>query len=345
MGATVLTVNAQPSRARGARARTGSIVTTLTLRDARDVERLVPGVELVAGEYRATIPMKVGALARQATVSGIEPAYAMLRDAPMRAGRFFTSDDDDAGARVAVLGARIARDMFGTREPVGDQVRLRGIPFTIIGVLPDRGTGLDAFDEDEVVFIPLKTARRRMFQVEYLQRFFVRARSDANLAEVTAAIATLLQTRHRALGTEPADYRVQDQRRLVILRETAIRRLGLFQIVAGVSLLTAGAGGIFALQLLSVRERRAEIGTRRALGATRAAIFWQFVTEAAVIAFIGGALGMAAGMLGATIQGQAPSVSLASTALFACVAACLVAAAEPARRAARLQPAVALRLS
>lgn len=343
MGATVLTVSAQDSRSRGGRQRTGGVVTTLRLQDARDIERLVPGVTLVAGEYRGVAPVKVADLARQATIAGIEPSYARLRQSPMRAGRFFDESDDAQAQRVAVLGARLARDLYGDRDVVGEQIRVRGIPFVVIGLLAERGTGLDAFDEDEVVFVPLKTARRRLFQVDYVQRLFIRADASADVGTVGATVAALLRGTHPTTATDAPDFRVQDQRRLVSLRETTIARLGAFQwIVAGV-LLTAGAAGVFALQFLSVRERRSEVGTRRAVGATRGVIFAQFVAEAAVITVIGGMLGVIIGMFGAGVAGVRVSVPVAIAAFSASCIAGIAAAFEPARRAAHLPPAVAFR--
>lgn len=343
MGATVLTVNAQASRNRGDRARTGAEVSTLTLHDARAIEQSVPGVRAVAAEYRATVPVIVGDLARQATVSSIEPAYATLREAPMRAGRFFTQREDAAAERDAVLGAQMARDLFGVRDPVGELIRVRGIPFVVIGVLPARGTGLDAFDEDEVIFIPLTTARRRLFQVDHVQRLFVRVDAESDLTIVGDAVRTLLGVRHRAGTDGPADFRVQDQRRLVTLRESAVLRLGSFQVAVTGILLTAGAGGVFALQYLSVRERRPEIGTRRALGASRGAIFGQFMIEATMITMSGACLGAVAGTVGTMMAGTHASLSLVASACVACAVAGTLAAIDPARRAAMLPPAVACR--
>jgi putative ABC transport system permease protein len=342
MGATVLTVSAEASTNRGGRARTGSVVTTLSLRDARTVEHTVPSVALVAGEVRSTIVVKVGALARQSTVAGVEPSYADLRASRIAAGRFFTAAEDAEGQRVAVLGASIARALFARVNPVGEQMRLRGIPFAVIGVLPARGAGLDAFDEDEVVFIPLTTARRRLFQVDYLDRLYVRVRPEADLDAAAAAIVAALDARHRpALGRR--DFRVQDQRRLVTMRETTIRRLGQFRVTMSTALLGLLAGGIFALQLMSVRERRGEIGTRRAIGATRAMILSQFLIEAGIVALAGGSVGVALGVASARVTGAPLSRSFVAEAFAVSLAASLLAALGPARIAAHQAPAIALR--
>ncbi len=343
IGANVLTVSAEPSRNRGGRVRTGDGVRTLTLEDVRAIAREVTGLAGTAAEYRTELPVKAGNLVREPRVAGIEPAYASLRAGAMRSGRFFDNADDAQGQRVAVLGGRIARDLFPGRDPVGEPIRLGGIPFTVLGVMAERGSGLDAFNEDEVIFIPLKTARRRLFQVDYVQRVYVRVGEASNLPEASRAILALLEERHHRVMDEARDFRVQDQTRLVDIRETTLRRLRAFQVEVSVALLTASALGIFALQLLSVRERRAEIGTRRALGATRPMIFRQFLVEALSVCLSGALTGIALAAAGTVLAQAAWSMSTAAAAFLACCAAGVAAAVAPARAAAALHPAVALR--
>ena len=348
MGATVLIVSAELSRNRGARARTGAEVRTLTMLDERELARSVSDPADMSAEFRTNAVMKVGSLARVAAVAGVEPAYARIRGAPVAAGRFFTDEEDREGARVAVIGAQMARDLFlrdssRTTGAVGTAFRIGGVMFSVIGVLPPRGTGLDAFDEDNVVFIPLKTARRRLFRVDYVQRIFVRVCCDSMLTPAAAAIVDRLRKRHHAAMSEPLDFRVQDQRRLVNLRLAAARNLGIFErVVVGV-LVGASALGMLALQMLSVRERWMEIGTRRALGATRAAIFWQFVCESAFVTTAGGATGIVSGHGVARLLGTAASAQIALAGAGTCIVAALLAGATPAWRAASLRPVVALR--
>ena len=342
IGADVLTVAAQPSRNRGGRMRSGGVVTTLTTADGRDIAIQIPGVTAIAAEYRGETLVKVGVLARQARVSGVEPLYGEIRGGPVRAGRFFDRFDDAQSLRVAVIGARIARDIFPGRDPVGERFRIQGVPFTVVGVLDERGSGLDPFNEDEVIFVPLRVAQRRIFQVDYVQRFFARVAED-RLEESGAAIAALLRSRHRTTGPNPPEFKVQDQRRLVEVRDETATRLRAFQGEVSTALLAACALGVFALQLLSVRERRVEIGTRRSLGATRGDIFAQFLVEAAIVCLGGGLTGVSLGWVGVTIVGVPLSPGFTVAAFFAAVATGIAAGAAPARSAAVLHPAVALR--
>jgi putative ABC transport system permease protein len=315
----------------------------LTLADARDIAREIVGVSSIAAEYRAEVPVKAGAWARQPRVAGVEASYAQLRETPLASGRFFDDADDGQGQRVAVLGGRIAKDLFGARTPVGELIRISGIHFTVIGTLSERGIGLDAFNEDEVVFVPLRTARRRLFQVDYVQRLFVRVDDSADLEDAAAAIVARLRERHHGPNGEPLDFRVQDQRQLVTIRETTVQRLSAFQVEVVVVLLGAAALGIFALQFLSVHERRAEIGTRRALGASRPMIFGQFLIEAAMVCLSGATAGVVLARIG-TVAAQAVfSPALALIGSVACCSAGVLAAVAPARMAAGVHPAVALR--
>ena len=344
MGADVLVVDAVASRNIAGRARTGGVVTTLREDDAREIARRIPGLVTVSAEYRGTLPVKAGDLARQVTISGDQAAYAELRDAPVDRGRFFNSVDESSAQRVAVLGARLARDLFGTPDVVGTPIRIGGVPFTVIGVLPERGTGVDAFDEDAAAFIPLRTARRRLFNVDYVQRIFVRVASGTPLDEARTSIELLLAQRHPRRAGDSVDFRVQDQRRLVTMREGAASRLRAFQVAVAVALLVAGGSGVFALQLLATRERRSEIGTRRALGATQWEVFAQFVAEATTIAIAGTVVGVVVGYGGARLVAVSLPGALAVLAAGASLMTCFLAAAIPAIRAARLPAAVALRL-
>jgi putative ABC transport system permease protein len=350
MGANVVIVSAQQSRALGGRGRTGTEVTTLDIRDAGSIAASVPGIASTSVEYRGTAPVKFGALARQASVSGVESTYGSLRSAPMLRGHFFDESDAMSAQRVAVLGAQLAQDLAGSDDPVGEILWVRGIPFRIVGVLPPRGTGVDAFDEDGVVFVPIRTAQRRLFQVSYVQRIFLRIDENiTTLGQAAAAIASALAARHHLpndlIGTQQADFRVETQGRLLDIRSASARRLRAFEIGAAVLLVGAGSGGTLALQNLTVRERLSEVGTRRALGASRGEIFLQFLTEAVVASVLGGTIGSAGGLAVVSLAGWRFPAATGITAFVACVSCCVCAACVPTWRSARLQPAATLRES
>ena len=328
MGADVVMVSAVAAGNRGGRARTGDIVRTLARSDAEAIAKQVPGVLAVAAEYGESEAVTAGNLARRVTISGVDATYGTLRDAPIESGRFFTREEANAAERVAVIGFRVARDLYGERDPVGDVLRIRRIPFTVVGMLAERGTGLDAFNEDEVIFIPLPTATRRLYPVTYVARLYARVRD----LSVTRAISGVFRRRHH-----DADVRIETQERLVSLRSMAARRLRWFAIAAAVALLSAAAGGIAAWTALNVRARRAEIGVRRAVGATRTNIVVQFLAEATIICVPGALLGAGAGLAAEPPRGIAAAASVA------CVLVGIGAACVPAARAARMPPGAAVR--
>jgi ABC-type antimicrobial peptide transport system permease subunit len=350
MGANVVIVSAEASQNRGGRARTAGDVSTLTLRDAREIAAAVPGVLSYASEYRGTVPVKIGSLARQASVAGVDASYATLRQAPMARGRFFSRAEAVSALRVVVLGAQLAEDLDGATDPVGDNLWIRGIPFIIIGVLPRRGTGLDAFDEDDVAFIPLRTAQRRLFQVDHVQRVFIRFdESRIDLSEAAITVAALLREGHHRIRGSPVlnadDFRVDTQLRLVEMRRTSASRLRAFEVGTGLLLLAVGAGGTFALQQLTVRERLTEMGVRRALGATRKNVFFQFLGESGAASVAGGAAGVCVARVAAYLAHVEFSRELALAVYGACIVSCVSAACVPVWRVVRKHPADALRAS
>jgi putative ABC transport system permease protein len=269
-------------------------------------------------------------LARRVNVNGVDATYGTLRDAPLEGGRFFTVEEANAAERVAVIGFRVARDLYGDRDPVGDVLRIRRIPFTVVGMLAERGTGLDAFNEDEIVFVPLTTANRRLYSVTYVARLYARVRD----LSVTVAIGDLFRRRHHF-----GDVRIETQERLVSLQSKAAKRLRWFAITAASALLAAAAGGIAAWTALGVRARRAEIGVRRAVGATKPRIVAQFLAEAALVCVPGAVLGAGVGL----VAGPPGGAAMVAAAGAACVLAGLAAASFPAVRAARMPPGAAVR--
>jgi len=283
-----------------------------------------------------------------AGVLGTAPALARLRNLRLGSGRFFDEDDDEAARRVAVLGARVARTLFPDEDPVGRDVRLRGLPFEVIGVLEPKGLQADGSDQDGSVFIPIRTALRRVFNTTWLSAVFVSVAERARMPEAQAALRELLRERHRLHPSAPDDFQIQDQVRLLAMQQQAVEALTLLTAgLAGVSMLVGGAG-IFALMFLSVKERTAEIGLRMAVGARSRDVLVQFLGEATVLAVGGWLLGSVAAVLGGiavalgTEWRMAFPAGAALASFLMAVVTGLGFGALPARKAARLPPIRAL---
>jgi putative ABC transport system permease protein len=349
VGASRGLIVVRPAQVRRVAGRTTvkGLVTSLRAEDAEAIAAL-PLVESVAAGVDGSARLKAGSGSLPAGVLGTSPSYAGMRGLQVARGRFLEACDDEAAARVAVLGARLARTLFRGSDPVGKEVRLRGLPFQVVGVLAQDGMKADGADQDGTVFVPSRTAQRRLFNVSWLSAVFVGV-DEGDAAATERALRLLLRRRHRLGPDGSDDFVVQDQARLVSMQRKAIGSLTLVSSgLAGVALLVGGTG-ILALMLLSVKERTAEIGLRMALGARPRDVLLQFLGEASALALGGWALGAAL----ATVTGGAvafgtswtlrPPMAAAALSLSLALAIGLVFGALPARRAARMPPIDALR--
>jgi putative ABC transport system permease protein len=292
--------------------------------------------------------VKAGGGSAQAGVLGTAPALARLRNLRVRDGRFLDEEDDAAAARVVVLGARIAGTLFPDGDAVGREVRIRGLPFEVIGVLEAKGVQADGSDQDGNAFVPIRTALRRVFNVPWLTAVYVSVADRRRMGDAEAAVRALLRARHRLQDGAPDDFGAQDQVRLLAVQQAAIGSLTLLTAgLAAVAMLVGGAG-ILALMFLSVKERTAEIGLRMAVGARPLDVLVQFLGEAALLAVCGWLAGATvAAVLGVALAAGtsfpvAVPVRAALASLLMALSTGIGFGALPARRAARLPPVQAL---
>lgn len=346
LGPNLLIVRPAPVKRLVARKAVRGLMTSLETADSEAIAELA----LVRSTVPATegsLRVKAGNSAMVTTVLGTTPAFPGVRSFRVRDGRFFDADDDRSARRVAVLGARVEATLFAEENPIGRWLRIRGVPFEVIGVLEAKGVLADGTDEDNQVIIPLRTALRRVFNTTWLSTVFVSVRDPGQMQAAEAEIGALLRERHRLDG-KPDDFAIQNKASLLAAqKETAESLTLLTSGLAAIALLVGGAG-ILALMLLSVKERTGEIGLRRAVGARPRDILLQFLTEATVLALGGWVVGVAAGALGAGAVAFTTEwkVGLPLEALLASLAMASVTGlgfgAFPARKAARMEPIQAL---
>jgi len=320
-------------------------VTTLRMEDYGAIARL-PKVAAAAPGIEGPVRVKSDASSMMTMIRGTGPAYPAVRRFQIRSGRFFDADDDRLARRVVVLGARVADALFDG-DPVGRQIRIRGVPFDIIGVLGAKGAVADG-DQDNQVLVPVRTALRRVFNVTWLNAVYVSASEPEIVSDTEGEIDALLRQRHRVGRDGQADFEIQNAARFFALqKKTAdtLTRLGTG--LAGVALVVGGAG-IMGLMLLSVKERTSEIGLRMAVGATPRDILIQFLMEASLLALGGWTVGIALGVVGATTITMITAWQVASPAqavlgsLGMVVIGGLVFGVVPARKAALIPPVRAL---
>jgi len=348
LGTNVVVVSAKQSQAVAGRERTGAIVTTLVEADYIALRRDWLGPVRSSARASAPLRLKAGFLSKVAPVVGVEPDYFLIKSWELASGSSFDTDDIRRSARVALLGHTAAQDMFGDVQPVGERLFINRVPFEVIGVLAERGAGLDDTNEDGQVFVPLTAAMRRLLNIDYYNSILFEIPNVEDMAQAERGIADLLRTRHRISRFRPDDFQVQSQRELIETQLASSERLSFLVRWIGFSALVVAGLGILAIAWIAVRDRTKEIGTRRALGATAPDIFFQFVFEATILATIGVVLGLGIGWWASRITAEQAGLVFifdSFNAMLAVIMAFvlnLIFASWPASRAARLDPIRAL---
>jgi putative ABC transport system permease protein len=349
LGTTLLTVS--PGQQRGMGVVIADQNAKLTMEDAKALEDRAANITAVQPEMNRNLQITYTNRNASASVVGTSANYLEVRKYKLLAGRMFTAMEDDARQRLAVVGPAVATNM-GLEAPdalLGENIRIRGIQFTVIGVLESKGQASPFGNPDEQILIPINTGRFRVFGTDRLRSISVLALSEEKIPDAMADIQKVLRREHRLRQNQPDDFQMRSQADFLnTLGETTQVFTYLLSGIAAVSLLVGGIG-IMNIMLVSVTERTREIGIRKALGATRSAILLQFLIEAIVLCCLGGLIGIVVGSGGATALSAAfawnvkislPAIFLA----FAFSAAVgLIFGVWPARRAATLDPIVALR--
>jgi len=348
MGTNLIVVNAGQTRIVAGRQRQTSVVTTLEIDDAAAVAGQCPAVGLASPAISKKLSVRWEAENAVTTVIGIAPQGLAVRNIAVRSGRPFDAEEDRVRRRGAVLWPTAAQNLFGPQDPIGLQGRIGRVPFEVIGVTDAKGMDANGLDQDDLILVPLGTAMRRLFNVDYIDTIYAQARSAEALDTAEREIRELLRQRHR-LRDKPDDFTIQNQATLLAAeRETAQSMTLLIGSVAGISLLVGGIG-ILAVMLIAVRERTPEIGLRRALGATRGDVRLQFLFESGLLAGAGGILGVAAGVTAAALVSRLGywetviSWPTAAVGFVFSVAVGVIFGIYPAVRAAALEPIEALR--
>jgi putative ABC transport system permease protein len=293
--------------------------------------------------------VKAGTTATLTTVRGTTPAYRVVRRFQLAAGRFVDEEDDRQARRVAVLGARVRAALFGDANPLGREIRVRGVPFDVIGVLAPKGALADGSDEDNQVVVPFRTALRRILNATWLTAVFVSVTDAGRMMDAERRIRDLVRARHRPLhGSGPDDFEVQNSTKSLAVQRQAVESLTGLTTGLGAIALVVGGFGILGLMLLSVKERTGEIGLRMAVGARPRDVFAQFVFEAILLALAGWGAGFVVGAALAALVALATTwpVGVPTGAVVASAAMALVIGvgfgAWPARRASLIPPIEAL---
>jgi len=302
LGANIMMVMPGRSFGRGVSGGAGSLP-TLTEDDAWAIQNEIITVELVAPFVRGGAQLVSGNLNWSTTVQGVTNEFFGAREWDLTKGRLFDLEEIKGSAKVAILGETVAENLFPNQDPLGENIRINRVPFTVIGVLEPKGEAGPGGDQDDTVIIPLTTAKRRVLGGRQLAGnlvggIYVKAKNAEVVAETEERVTALLRQRHRIVPNKDDDFRVRNMAEFMNARADSSKAMSLLLLaVASISLIVGGIG-IMNIMLVSVTERTREIGLRMAVGATGGNIMSQFLIESIVLSLIGGILGVMLGVGG-----------------------------------------------
>ena len=353
LGANLIIVLSGSITSGGVRLGSGSQL-TITEEDARTIQSEVSSVQVAAPTMRGGAQVIFGDANWSTSLQGVTPEFFQAREWDVAAGRLLTPEDVDGAAKVAVIGQTVVEHLFSGSDPIGQTIRVKKVPFTVIGVLARKGQSTQGDDQDDTLVIPLSTAKQKVLGVSQanaraVNSILIKVGETGRMKEAQGQIHDLLRQRHHLQPNADDDFALRNLSEILASQEATSHVLSLLLAsVAAVSLVVGGIG-IMNIMFVSVTERTREIGVRRAVGAHRRDILNQFLVEAVIVSLAGGLIGVAVGVAGSYVIGYVFQWSILVS-VTSILPAFLVSGAigvffgyYPARKASRLKPIEALR--
>jgi putative ABC transport system permease protein len=348
MGSNLLLVNAGQVKIIAGRARQVKVVTTLELKDADGILNEAESVKNVAPAQTKKLQVKYENLSTNTNIVGTTPDIIEVQNHTLAQGRFFDEDEDKGLRRVAVVGQIVVDNIFEEQYPIGKIIRIGKVPFEVIGVLSPKGLDVNGMAQDDQIFIPVRTALRRVFNLDYINAIYVKVKDSSLMDETEKEIRGILRGKHHLKEGKNDDFTIQNQATVLeTQRESSKVFTLLIGSIAAISLIVGGIG-ILVVMLISIKERTKEIGIRRAVGAKRKDILFQFFSEALILSIGGGIIGVIIGvtvsMVVAFFAGWPfiVSINAIALALLSTFIIGIFSGVYPARKASLLDPIKAL---
>jgi len=348
MGTNILLVNAGSVKIIAGRARQVKLVTTLELKDAESILNECDSVKYAVPAQIKKMQVKFENLSTQTNIVGATSDIVDTQNYSLAKGRFFDEEEDKGLRRVAVIGKTVIDNIFDGQNPIGKEIRIGNVPFEIIGVLSSKGLDVNGMDQDDQIFIPVRTALRRLFNLTYINAIYVKVKNSSLMDRAENEVRDVLREKHHLREGKEDDFTIQNQATVLeAQRESGKAFTLLIGSIAAISLLVGGIG-ILAVMLIAIRERIKEIGIRRAVGAKRIDILIQFLSEALILSISGGIIGVMIGVVVSIITAFLAgwpfiiSIGTITAAFVSTLIIGVVFGVYPASKAARLDPIKAL---
>lgn len=350
LGKNMLVVASGTVRTFGGRARLLSQATTLTVEDARAIAAESPFVTQVAPSSSKTFPVRYQEVVlKSILVSGVTSNYPSIRNYRVSEGSFFTEEDNRNSNRVAVIGKEVADKLLGNQSPLGKFILIYRVPCQVIGVLEEKGVDISGANQDNQIFIPLKTFLRRFVNKDFINTIYLQTFDSRSLSPAKTQIEQILRQRHNIKPGEKDDFTVVDSKDVMQLKTQATSMITVLGRISAAISYIIGAIGILSIMILIVNERKVEIGIRRAVGSRKRDIILQFLIESSFISLSGGTVGVILGFLVSLVIFRVSKLPFALSltgfvsSFIASVTVGILAGIYPSKKATTIQPVDVIR--